>query len=212
MPVIILPDSLKQKLGDSWADVFRSEALPLIPEHEFAHLYHGDTGRPNFPVAHLIGLSIIKELLGLTDTLLIQSFHFNLVVLHALGLEVGELTLAPRTLYYFRDRVAGDPALMATFRTITREILERLQLRTDVQRLDSTHISSNMAHLSRLGLMVGTIESFLEKARKVLPEAVAALPSAIRERYLDRAGSFADTTGSEARRHSSTTRASSSGR
>jgi hypothetical protein len=199
-PCIILSDSLKQKLGDSWADVFRSEALPLIPEHEFAHLYHGDIGRPNFPVALLVALSIIKELLGLTDTLLIQSFHFNLVVLHALGLEVGELTLAPRTLYYFRDRVAGDPALMATFRTITREILERLQLRTDVQRLDSTHISSNMAHLSRLGLMVGTIESFLEKARKVLPEAVAALPSAIRERYLDRSGYFADTTGTNSRR------------
>jgi hypothetical protein len=101
-PCIILPDSLKQKLGDSWADVFRSEALPMIPEHEFAHLYHAETGRPNFPVALLIALSIIKELLGLTDTLLIQAFHFNLIVLHALGLEVGELTLAPRTLYYFR--------------------------------------------------------------------------------------------------------------
>ncbi len=199
-PCIILPNALKQQLENSWAGVFRSEALPLIPEHEFAHLYHGETGRPNFPVALLIALSIIKELLGLTDTLLIQSFHFNLVVLHALGLEVGELKLAPRTLYYFRDRVAGDPALMAAFRAITGEILERLKLRTDVQRLDSTHISSNMAHLSRLGLFVRTIESFLEKARKVLPEAVAALPSAIRERYLDRAGYFADTTGSEARR------------
>ena len=46
-----------------------------------------------------------------------------------------------------------------------------------------------------------TAEEFtLEKARKVLPEAVAALPSEIRERYLDRSGYFADSTGSEARR------------
>jgi len=195
-----LPSEWKQKLQNSWAEVFRNEALSFIPEHEFAHLYDRDTGRPNFPVALLVALSIIKELLGLTDGALIHAFHFDLVVLHALGLEVGQRPLAPRTLYYFRDRVAGDPALMATFRLMTQAILDRLKLGTDVQRIDSTQISSNMAHLSRLGLLVRTIESFLEKARKVLPEAVAALPTAIRERYLDRAGYFADATGADSRR------------
>jgi hypothetical protein len=199
-PSIVLPGEWKKKLQSTWAEVFRNEGLGLIPEHEFAHLYDSDNGRPNFPVALLVGVSIIKELLGLTDAALIHAFHFDLVVVHALGLEVGQLSLAPRTLYYFRDRVAGDPALLATFRLVTQAIVDRLQLRTDVQRLDSTQISSNMAHLSRLGLFVRTIESFLEKARKVLPEAVEALPSAIRERYLDRSGYFADSTGSEARR------------
>jgi len=195
-----LPNEWRKKFQDSWAEVFRNEALPLIPEHEFAHLYDLDNGRPNFPVALLVALSIIKELLGLTDAGLLHAFHFDLLVLHALGLEVGQLSLAPRTLYYFRDRVAGDPALLATFRVMTREILARLELRTEVQRLDSTQISSNMAHLSRLGLFVRTLESFLEKARKVLPEAVAVLPTAIRERYLDRAGYFADATGADSRR------------
>lgn len=199
-PLIVLPAEWKKKLQNSWAEVFRKEALSLIPEHEFAHLYDRDNGRPNFPVALLVALSIIKELLGLTDAGLLHAFHFDLVVVHALGLEVGQRSLAPRTLYYFRDRVAGDPALMATFRVMTQAIIDRLGLRTDVQRLDSTQISSNMAHLSRLGLLVRTIESFLEKARKVLPEAVAALPTAIRERYLDRAGYFADTTGTDSRR------------
>ena len=199
-PFVILPEEWKCKLQNTWAETFRTEALPLIPEHEFAHLFHLDNGRPNFPVALLVGLSIIKELLGLTDVALLQAFHFNLIVLHALGLEVGQRSLAARTLYNFRDRVAGDPALMATFRIMTQTIVERLKLCTDIQRLDSTHICSNMAHLSRLGLMVRTLESFLEKARKVLPEAVAALPDAIGERYLDRSGYFADTTGADSRR------------
>ena len=199
-PFFVLPDEWKKKLKKTWAETFRTEALSFIPEHEFAHLYDPDAGRPNFPIALLVGLSIIKELLGLTDLALIQAFHFDLVVLHALGLEVGKCSLSPRTLYYFRDRVAGDPALMATFRIITRTIVDRLNLCTDIQRLDSTHICSNMAHLSRLGLMVRTIESFLEKARQVLPEAVAALPDAIRDRYLDRSGYFADTTGADSRR------------
>jgi hypothetical protein len=199
-PLIVLPSEWKKKLENSWAEVFRKEALSLIPEDEFAHLYDRDTGRPNFPVALLVALSIIKELLGLTDAGLLHAFHFDLVVLHALGLEVGQRSLAPRTLYYFRDRVAGDPALMATFRVLTQAILDRLGLRTDVQRLDSTQISSNMVHLSRLGLFVRTLESFLETARKVLPEAVEALPAVIRDRYLNRAGYFADTTGADSRR------------
>ena len=59
---------------------------------------------------------------------MIQALHFNLVVPHALGLEAGQHSLAPRTLYYFRDRVAGAPALMATFRIVTETITGRLNL------------------------------------------------------------------------------------
>ena len=40
----------------------------------------------------------------------------------------------------------------------------------------------------------------IDNASGMLMEAVAALPDAIRERYLDRSGSFADTTGADSRR------------
>jgi hypothetical protein len=152
-------------------------------------------------VVILIGLSIIKELLDLTDTLLIHSFHFDIMVLHALGLGVGEFYLAPRTLYYFRERVAGDPAVLKTFETVTAALLEKLEVCTDVQRLDSTHVSSNMASLSRLGLFVRTIEMFLHELFKIHPELAASnVPSDIQDRYLDRSGYFSDSTAKESRR------------
>lgn len=126
--------------------------MHLIYGDAFAHLYCQDDGSPNFQDAILIGLSIIKELLDLTDTPLIHAFHFDILVIHALGLGVGELCLAPRTHYYFRDRVAGDPAVLKTFEKLTGAFLEKFNICPDIQRLDSTQFSSNMANLGRLGL------------------------------------------------------------
>lgn len=200
-PSLVMSIKLKKMLKNSWAQILRDECIPTIDEDKFAHLYCKDDGRPNFPVAIMIGLSIIKELLDLTDTLLIHSFHFDILVLHALGLGVGELCLAPRTLYYFRDRVASDPAVLEIFEGVTAVLLKKLDICTDVQRIDSTQVSSNMANLSRLGLFVRTIEMFLHELFKIHPElAGSKVPADIRDRYLDRSGYFSDATAKESRR------------
>ena len=195
----ILPDKMKGWLLNSWAEAFQKKVLSSIPEEEFAHLYHKDKGAPNFPVALLVGLSIIKEILNLTDEQLIDAFHFNLKVLHALGLAPGERTLAPRTLYYFRDRVVGDPAVRTVFEKVTDEVMDTLAIAFGKQRLDSTQVSSHMANLSRLRLFVTTIERFLETVRKRFPDRIEQVPAPVRERYLDRAGYFADATGRKSR-------------
>lgn len=196
----VMPDKLKKKLRESWAEVFRNDILFHIPEDAFAHLYADGKGRPNVPVALLVGLSLIKELRNLTDSEMFEAFHFDLVVHHALGIAPGEVTFAERTMYYFRGRVAGDPAAQETFNALTARMLQALKLRTNVQRLDSTQVSSNMVHLSRLGLFVQTIERFLARLQKACAERVGALPEALRERYLERTGYFADTTGPQSRR------------
>jgi hypothetical protein len=145
-------------------------------------------------------LSLIKELRNLTDAQLFEAFHFDLLVHHALGIAPGEVTLSERTVYNFRARAAGDSAVLQVFETLTDRMIGALSLCTDVQRLDSTQVSSNMVHLSRLGLFVQSLERFLAQLLGLDPERVAALPAAIQERYLKRSGSFADTTGANSRR------------
>ena len=199
-PIYYLPEAVKKKLMTSWAHVFRTEILGHIPEEAFAHLYSDGTGRPNFPVAILAGLSFVKELHDLTDAQMFRAFDFDLEVQYALGVTPGQFTLAPRTMYYFRARVAADPAVQHTFTTLTDHMSQRLGVRTDVQRLDSTQVSSNIVHLSRLGLFVRTIEGFLTKLQTAHPDRVNALPAALRERYLDRSGYFSDAKGSQSRR------------
>ena len=196
-PCFYLSDPLRKRLAASWAEVFRNDVLTHIPEDAFAHLYCDDNGRPNFPIALLVGLGLIKELRNLTDAQLFEAFHFDLLVHHALGIAPGEVTVSERTMYNFRARAAGDPAVLQVFETLTDRMISALALCTDVQRLDSTQVSSNMAHLSRLALFVQTLERFLAK---LAAEQVALLPGAIQERYVERTGYFADTTGANSRR------------
>lgn len=195
-----MTEPLRKKLADSWAEVFRNDVLVHIPEEAFAHLYCSDNGRPNSPIALLVGLSLIKELRNLTDARLFEAFHFDLLVHHALGIAPGEVTLSERTLYNFRARAAGDTAVLQVFETLTDRMVDALSLCTDVQRLDSTQVSSNMVHLSRLGLFVQTLERFLDQLNRFDRERVAALPVVVQRRYLERSGYFADTTGTNSRR------------
>ncbi|MBI5016842.1 MAG: transposase [Deltaproteobacteria bacterium] len=195
-----MSDNIKKKLRESWAEVFRNDILYYIPEGAFAHLYANGKGRPNFPIAILVGLCLVKELHNLTDSQMFEAFYFDMLVHHALGIASGQVTLSERTMYYFRAAVAGDPAAQETFNTLTAHMIQTLGLRTDVQRLDSTQVSSNMVHLSRLGLFVQTMERFLAQVQKVFPDRIAALPPSFEKRYVDRAGYFADVTGDQSRR------------
>jgi hypothetical protein len=69
-------------------------------------MYCLDTGRPNVPVNILMSLEIIKNMFGYTDQELIEQFYFNFQVNYALGIRnLGEVYLAERTLYEFRERV-----------------------------------------------------------------------------------------------------------
>jgi len=195
-----LPEAKKRRLESSWPHVFRTEIMPMIPEEEFKHLYCENNGRPNEPVSILIALSVIKEMDDLTDEQLLDSYYFDTRYQYALSVTPDEAYLAPRTLYYFRERVVGDKAVQKVFDATTDKIIEILSLRLGKQRLDSTHIRSNMANLSRLHLFVRTIETFLKRLKATYPEKVETLPEEIYRRYLEREGYFADSKSSEAKR------------
>jgi len=139
-----MPEASRRRLEETWPHVFRTQVLGMIPESAFSNLYSADQGRPNFPVAILVSLSILKEMLDLTDEALMDAFCFDMRFHYALGVRLDDTELAIRTLYYFRGRVAGSPAVGATFAKVTDQIIEVLGLSTGRQRMDSTHIRSNM--------------------------------------------------------------------
>ena len=195
-----MPDKLRRKLQRTWPEVFRTVVMKMIPEDAFAALYHAFQGRPNFPVAVLVGLSILKEMLDLTDEALMDSFRFDLRFHYALRIDLEDAEMSIRTLYNFRLRVVGSPAVSATFERVTDQIIEILGLNTGEQRLDSTHIRSNMANLTRLGLFVRTIEHFLARLLKSYPDRFEALPKILKERYGERPGHFGDVRSTQSQR------------
>lgn len=94
-----MPEISLKRLETTWPEVFRTQVLKAIPESAFASLYHAVLGRPNFPVAILISLSILKEMLDLTDEALMDSFRFDMRFHYALGLRLEDTELSVRTLW-----------------------------------------------------------------------------------------------------------------
>jgi hypothetical protein len=160
-----LPETQRERLEQSWAGTFYREFFRRIEEGIFSVLYSERPSRPNVPVNVLVGLEALKSGFGWSDEELYEAFLYNLQVRYALGydrLGAGEFDL--RTLYYFRQRLSeynlkhGVNLLEKAFEQITDQQLVELKIRTGQQRMDSTHIASNIVDASRLHLLVEGIQ------------------------------------------------------
>ena len=201
---VYLPAERVEALEKTWAGPFRNKVMPLIEEEPFRPFYHPETGRPNVPVATLISLCMLKELHNLTDRELLGSLEFDLRWQYALDITVFDAHLCQKTLHSFRTLVSDNGKAREVFSGITDRIIEVAGLSKERQRLDSTQITSNMAHLSRLGLFVRTIEGFLRQLERTQPKLYENLPRFYGKLYRERSGYFADVKSSQAKRRLAT--------
>jgi hypothetical protein len=137
----------------SWAQVFYDDVFCQIDESYFAPLYCSDNGRPNTPVNILLSLEAIKHLFNYTDEEIMSEFSFNFQINYAVGiLTLGELPIAARTLYEFRERVfkyalkhPGEVDLIfKQFDLLLAHFLDTTNTSAKEQRTDSTFIAPNI--------------------------------------------------------------------
>ena len=185
----LVPPSKQRRLQATWAESFRAHALPLIDEEQFAPLYCDDNGRPNQPVATVLGVLLLKEMFALTDAEALEQLEFSLLWQHALELTPDEAHLAQKTLHNFRARLLAHDRGRQAFEATTDRILQALGTKVTRQRLDSTHVISNIAVLSRLGLLCETLRHFLKTLAAEHPRLYGRVPKRLRERYLKEDGS-----------------------
>lgn len=169
----------------SWAGPFRSRALPILlrSEPEFAKMFDAVTGRPNRPVALVLGALILKEMSDLTDEEALAALDFDLRWHYAFDLSAQELHLCQKTLHSFRVKLIASEKGKLVFRRVTDELIAELGIDVKRQRLDSTHILSNFARLNRLGLMCETIRVFMRTLKKLKPELYEGLSVGIKKRH-----------------------------
>jgi hypothetical protein len=89
------------------------------------------------------------------------------------------------------------------FEQTTDRIIEALGLKVSRQRLDSTHIVSNIAMLTRLGLFCETIRVFLSALASAHPRLYRCVPQGLRSRYVREDGEatgYGDARSGEGRR------------
>lgn len=160
-----LPARSLKILQDSWAATFRDEVFLRIREEHFAVLYADFPSRPNVPVNLLMGLEILKGWFGWSDEELYAHFLFDLQVRYGLCCDnFGEGDFDLRTLYYFRQALSKYALkekinlVQQAYADITDQQLKKFEVKTGLQRMDSTDIASNIADLSRLELLITVIQ------------------------------------------------------
>ena len=150
----------KQLLSKSWAPTFYEEVFQKINEQPFGVLFK-EGGRPNFPINILLSLEYIKHMNCLSDEQLLNNYNFDYLVNYAVGnRQLGSLPLAPRTLYYFRERLYrytaenpdGADLLFSQFLTLLNSFVGKTGTSMSEQRMDTTMFMSNIKKAGRMSL------------------------------------------------------------
>jgi len=158
---------LRSRLEASWAHLFKKEVLPILFRNEdrYAMLY-GKTGRPNFSVARVLGLCVLQEHSNLTDQEALDALSFDLRWRYALDVTEEEDYFSRRSLVEFRRRLAAKDPEMKLVREVFDNIrdagITALDVSTSHQRLDSTHVISNIRVRGRVTLFGNTLRFFLK--------------------------------------------------
>ena len=176
-----LSPSLRKRLKSSWAHLFKTEVLPILFRNEdrYAMLY-GKTGRPNFSVARVLGLCLLQEFNELSDQQALDTFSFDIRWRHALDVSDEEDYFSRRSLVEFRRRLAAKDPEMKLVRNVFDNVrdtaIKKLRLSTRDQRLDSTHVVSNIHTRGRFALFSNTLTLFLKSLNEdqfsKVPEAI----------------------------------------
>jgi hypothetical protein len=185
----LVPPAKAKRLQGSWAETFRTKALPLIDEDVFAPLYCDNNGRPNRSVQTIVGVLLLKEMHDLTDQEALEQLEYNLLWHHALELTPEAAHLPQKTLHNFRARVMAHDGGRAGFETMTDGVLQALGTNLSRQRLDSTHVIGNIAVLTRLGLFCETMRSFLTTLKSAHARLYGRVPERLLRRYVKADGS-----------------------
>lgn len=198
---VTLPPEKRERCEKSWAGPFRDQALPLLKgiEGEFAGLYHPELGRPNRPVALLLGTLVLEEMFDLTDEEALSALEFDARWWWAFQLPSEELHLAQKTLHNFRVALMKNDLSKVAFRRVTDQLVRILAVGVTQQRIDSTHVLSNIAERTRLGLFCETIRVALAELKRYDVKRYDALPAGILKRHGERSKYF-DAKPAEGRR------------
>lgn len=156
-----------------WHNQFYKQVVSHIDESIFKVLYSEKMGAPNAPVTLLVGMMILKEAYGWSDSQLFENCRYNLLVRAALGLQnLNDPIPTESTYYLFRQHVHqysrdhGDNLFEKAFESVTRKQVEEFNVSGDKVRMDSKLFGSNIAWYSRYEIIHQTLTLFCKKINK----------------------------------------------
>ena len=179
---VISPAGWK-RIADGWQGLFREVILQLLPVEQLGRHFDRWLGRPSAELYAMAGLVLIKEFQHWTVPAAMEAVLFRTDVQYALNLEPG-FNISQRTFERYLALFERDSALaQAIMVHVTDTLAQVLKLNVSRQRIDSTHVLSDMASFGRTRLMGVAIKRFLHQVQKTTPAEFEALPEELRQRY-----------------------------
>jgi len=149
---------LLEKSKEKW---FYNLIFSNIDESKFKSLYSEKASRPNVAVNILVSAMILKEFKGISYDELMESLMFDMRFKTALGLvSLDEEPFSRATLFNFQNRIldfeqqTGINLIEQVFDNLSAQQIKQLKLKADIQRTDSTLVSSNIRKYSRIQLLI----------------------------------------------------------
>ena len=190
----ILTEKTRKRLLDGWHGVFRHIILELMPVDAVSGHFDSTMGRPTKELYSMAGLLLIKEFKNWTNDQTLEAYSFNMAIHYALNLEPVAQDIGMRTLERYIKLFEEDGIAKATMDEITVKLVKILGIKIDKQRLDSTHIFSDMASFGRTRLMGVAIKRFLTQFIRSDKDDYNSLEESLRNRYAPGVNHlFADT-------------------
>ncbi len=180
----VLTKKARELLLAGWQGIFRYVLLELMPVDTMGERFSETMGRPSKELYSMAGLLIIKEFMDWTDEEALTAYRFHTDIHFALNMEPVAHDLSPRTLERYEKSFVEDELAVRVMHEVTAKLVEACGVRIDQQRLDSTHIFSDMATFGRTRMMGAAIKRFLTQVKRSHRGAYDALPETLRERYV----------------------------
>ncbi len=177
----------QKMLDESWAGLFQREVLTSLPVDKLAPYFDKSFGRPTKELHTVLGVLILQQSFDLTDMETVEQLAFNIQWHYALNIaddSDSEKYMCPKTLWSMRNIVATNNLDGPIFEDITSNLAEAFKVDPTHQRLDSTHIKSNMKRLGRIGIFTETIHKFLVNLKRRDKEQLNSIDKELKEKYL----------------------------
>jgi hypothetical protein len=199
----VLTEQTRTRLLNGWHGVFRHVILELMPVDAVSGHFDATMGRSTKELYSIAGLLLIREFKNWTKDEALEAYSLDMNIHYALNLEPVAHDLGMRTLERYIALFEEDRLAKATLNDITLKLVDLLDIKIDKQRLDSTHIFSDMASFGRTRLMGVAIKRFLTQLVRHNKEAYHSLDESFRHRYAPSVHQlFADTKkDSQSRKH-----------
>ncbi len=191
-----------KQINSGWQAMFRDVLLEQMPVQRIGSAMSENQGAPSAELHAMIGLIMIRELFGWTVPQAHEAILFRADIQYALNLEPG-VEIAQRTIERYLHKMQNDEEISdEIFTRVTDTVISAMEVKVKKQRLDSTHVLSDMAVLGRSRMMGVALRRFFHKLEKHHADLFAQVPQDIRTRYCKQSDSriFADANTAEKRR------------